>query len=389
MSKGPFPAPRFFLEALWLFVIFAAIVGAEVANVNTNETTSVPEAPESQPVLSSQDGVPTETKPAPEATGQAATSAIMGKDTCLQCHPDQMKNTVHSRLHPKSPNLGKLECETCHGSGEAHVAAGGGQGSINAKPSPKVIKDACAACHPKDRSQIAAWNRDAHHQNTEMSCLSCHDIHDKKEFSQLRKTQVELCFSCHQDKKAEFARPFHHPVGEGKMECSDCHDPHTNDRRVGRPAGKNAICTKCHTEVKGPFMWEHKATTDEGGCLNCHQPHGGTSRKLLKMTENALCLQCHQEQLAMTSFIGGAGSKSRSTQEHSRMPALQGRCGTCHVAPIPAPVGNHTAKVSAGECSLCHTSIKGIDHTLNITRGRCVDCHTDIHGSNHSRAFLD
>ncbi len=155
MSKGPFPAPRFFLEALWLFVIFAAIVGAEVANVNTNETTSVPEAPKSQPVLSSQDGVPTETKPAPEATGQAATSAIMGKDTCLQCHPDQMKNTVHSRLHPKSPNLGKLECETCHGSGEAHVAAGGGKGSINAKPLPKVIKDACAACHPKDRSQLA------------------------------------------------------------------------------------------------------------------------------------------------------------------------------------------------------------------------------------------
>ncbi len=222
-----------------------------------------------------------------------------------------------------------------------------------------------------------------------MSCLSCHEIHAKNEFSQLRKPQVELCFSCHQDKKAEFARPFHHPVGEGKMECTDCHDPHQNDRRIGRPASKNAICTKCHTEVKGPFMWEHKATTDEGGCLNCHQPHGGTSRKLLKMTENALCLQCHQEQLAMTSFIGGAGSKSRSTQEHSRMPALQGRCGTCHVAPIPAPVGNHTAKVSAGECSLCHTSIKGIDHTLNITRGRCVDCHTDIHGSNHSRAFLD
>jgi len=322
---------------------------------------------------------------------------MMGKDVCLSCHTDKMKETLHSRLHPKTPRIANLECEACHGPGEGHVTEGGAKDKIR-KPTPKIVKDLCAGCHPKDRSLMAAWNRDPHHTEPEISCVTCHDIHAAKLASQLVKPQKDPCLGCHPDVGAQFSRPFHHPLGEGQLECVSCHEPHTNDRFAGRPGKKNELCVKCHTEVKGPFTWEHKAVTDDQGCLNCHQPHGGTSRKLLKQSDNQMCLQCHQDQLFVPSIIPGAGGRSEVTIEHSRRPALQGKCAKCHGSPFSPLVGLHNKAVTPSECSLCHTEIKGrehttsgqgVDHTRFIAQGRCVDCHTDIHGSNHSRKFLD
>lgn len=322
--------------------------------------------------------------------GETASPAagLMGKDTCLQCHTGSMKDTVHSRLNAKVPGLSALECESCHGSGETHVANGGGADSIK-KPTTDKVKSVCATCHPKDRTEKAGWNRDAHHQNPDLSCLTCHDIHFNKEFSQLKKPQVDLCLTCHKDIGAEFNRAYHHPLAKGQLECSSCHDPHQNDRNNGRKARANATCVKCHSEVRGPFMHEHKAVSDNDGCLNCHNPHGGSTRKLLKQAENTLCLSCHQAQLLVPSYLKDSGTPSRATLEHSRMPALQGQCLKCHTS-ISGKVGlvgpHNTSGVS---CNLCHTSMKGIDHTKYVAEGRCLDCHTDIHGSNHSRAFLD
>lgn len=324
------------------------------------------------------------------AVGESPTSApgMMGKDTCLSCHTDYMKDTVHARLNPKTPRIANLECEACHGPGEAHVSEGGAKDKIR-KPEPRRVKDLCAGCHPKDRSEMAAWKRDPHHQQPEMGCLSCHDFHFNKFPSLLKKPQKDLCLGCHQDIGAQFSRPFHHPLGEGQLECASCHEPHTNDRASGRPGRRNDLCVGCHSEVKGPFMWEHKAVTEDQGCLNCHTPHGGSSRKLLKQADNQMCLECHQSQLLVPSFIPGAGTGSRVTLEHSRLPNFQNRCVVCHGTPFNPMVGVHTTKVPAGECNLCHTSMKGVDHTRFVAQGRCVDCHTDIHGSNHSRAFLD
>src|SRR5437773_1418745 len=41
--------------------------------------------------------------------------------------------------------------------------------------------------------------------------------------SLLRKSQPELCASCHGVVMAQFALPSHHRVPEGLMKCTDCH----------------------------------------------------------------------------------------------------------------------------------------------------------------------
>ena len=42
----------------------------------------------------------------------------------------------------------------------------------------------------------------------------------------IKSTEVEVCFQCHKDRRAQFERPSHHPLREGDMTCSSCHNPH-------------------------------------------------------------------------------------------------------------------------------------------------------------------
>lgn len=317
----------------------------------------------------------------------------VGKDTCLNCHDGYLANTVHGRLPKKLSESGKMECESCHGLGSAHVAGEGDTSKITRRPAPETVKAMCANCHPRDRADKAAWTRGVHNAQAESDCLTCHDFHKNDIPAQLRKPVIPTCLACHPEVKAEFARPYHHPLAEGQLTCASCHDPHTQSAGLDRPDKINALCVSCHSEVRGPFMWEHKALKEEKGCLNCHQAHGGSSRKLLKQSDNPLCIACHQQQLQMSAYIDPtkAGTASKAGIEHSRMPALQGRCASCHGAVFNPMVGLHTNApgITNADCGLCHANIQGIDHTKFLTKGRCMDCHTDIHGSNHSREFLD
>lgn len=325
---------------------------------------------------------------APKEAPKASAAEPIGRDMCLSCHEGCLAGTIHGRLPKKTYERGKMECESCHGPGSAHAEAEGDTSLIRLRPTPEQVRKMCFACHPNDRSASGDWKRGVHAARADMDCLTCHDFHHAKNPSQLRKPVEEGCLECHPNVKADFARPYRHPLGEGGMTCVSCHDPHAERAGLAREGDRNAMCLACHSEVRGPFMWEHKALTEGKGCLNCHQAHGGSARKLLKQSDNALCLQCHQGVFA----VGAVGTGfSKATVEHSRMPAFQDRCGACHtLAPAFNPTApGHYQKVPFNECANCHGDFKGIDHTKFLTRGRCVDCHTDIHGSNHNRGFLD
>ncbi len=67
-------------------------------------------------------------KPArPRPSAPAVPATVVGSKVCLGCHASQADAfgyTLMGRLHKQ----GKMECETCHGPGSAHVKAGGGVG---------------------------------------------------------------------------------------------------------------------------------------------------------------------------------------------------------------------------------------------------------------------
>jgi predicted CXXCH cytochrome family protein len=213
-------------------------------------------------------------------------ATYVGDKACLDCHPNISRvfpASPHARLRiDHSQMAGQTGCESCHGPGSKHIAMAGRGGQekfiINPGKNP------------------------------------------------------EACFQCHEETRAEFHFPQHHPVIEGKMTCVQCHDPHGMD--IMKPAGGLAMarvnenCAQCHREQTRPFIFEHAALRE--GCTVCHNPHGSINAKMLVQRDSNLCLKCHaQRQMA----LGGVTGLFIGNIDHSTFL----RYGTCWTA------GCHTA----------------------------------------------
>jgi predicted CXXCH cytochrome family protein len=284
----------------------------------------------------------------------------------------EFRKTGHARV-AKADSTQRMNCESCHGPGKAHAdaqEAAHGDDAASAAANRLIFafkgttaenSARCLTCH----SAAARLNKFDHsrHAATGVSCQSCHSTHlveaadasaprrpplAQAQFFQvpqlpveqrwlreslLKDSQPALCYSCHQQARAQFAQPFHHRVPEGSMKCSDCHSPHGTANRAALTAPAWETCTGCHTDKHGPFVFEHASVRVEG-CAICHTPHGSVSRFLLARRESRfVCLQCH---------------------------------GDPHAEQASVPHG-----------------LLGFQ-----TRGDCTRCHVAIHGSNFSKVFL-
>ena len=258
---------------------------------------------------------------------------FVGSEVCETCHADVVKKfekNPHSKL--ALTHGAGATCESCHGSGKAHVESGGDVTKIKqlSKLSTKAVDETCLGCHAATHPNFER----SPHARAGVGCTSCHSVHaGDTEAKLLKASQPKLCYQCHADQKAQFNMPIHHKVNEGLVKCSDCHDVHGTflANNLKSTEDQNQICTKCHTDVRGPFAFEHAPVRSEG-CVTCHTPHGTQNPRLLNMPSIAtLCNQCH-------------------------------------------------SPLSAG-------GVHGLDPG-STTVTPCVTCHTMIHGSNASQAFI-
>lgn len=176
----------------------------------------------------------------------------------------------------------------------------------------------CLGCHEKGDRTL--WRGSAH-ETRGVACVSCHtvmrNVTPKHQLAKL--TEMDTCFQCHKNKRAEIWRSSHMPVREGKMTCSSCHNPHgTYGEALMKTATINDTCYKCHAEKRGPFLWEHAPVREN--CLNCHDPHGSMQDAMLKVSRPRLCQQCHT-----SGDHPGNPLNPRATH------AIAGACLNCHV----------------------------------------------------------
>jgi DmsE family decaheme c-type cytochrome len=279
----------------------------------------------------------TPSSPPAVQAAQPPAGGYVGEETCLTCHEEQKKGyhgTPHARAKdPRTPAAAQ-GCESCHGPGKEHAEAGGDATKI-AKLStmpPREVSETCTTCH--NRSDHIEWEG-SKHDSRNMSCLTCHSIHEaKSEAAQLKgATQTETCAQCHRTQVNKLHRSAHMPVREGKLECSTCHNPHGSQNvkmlREGNSIAES--CASCHAEKRGPFLWEHAVGREN--CVTCHDPHGSNNDRMLVAKVPMLCQRCHV---------------------HSRHPA-----------------------------TVYDNAAVGVSKSNRVVGRSCVNCHTMVHGSNH------
>jgi DmsE family decaheme c-type cytochrome len=253
----------------------------------------------------------------PGAPGQAAGkagvvqvphAAYAGTATCLSCHEDRgsaIKQGPHARAYragnPMSPTgcqtchgdtKAAMGCEGCHGPGKDHADAGGDKTKIRrfSSMSERDASAVCTSCHTRSH---ALWSGSQHDQRN-VGCTSCHDIHAPKGEPLLSAaSEVQLCATCHRGIANKQLKFNHMPVREGKLTCTSCHNVHgsANVKLLRAGGTLNESCYSCHAEKRGPTLWEHAPVTEN--CATCHDPHGSSNERMLVAKQPFLCQRCH------------------------------------------------------------------------------------------------
>lgn len=319
------------------------------------EAIQTPEVTPAAPAVQVQDVAPVIT-PVPATAPAALPLTRTSRDAvCTRCHDEnEIKPvlSIYQTKHGVKADLRTPSCQSCHGESEKHLK---GDPSQKGRAAPDILfgnkkgssgsylptdatlqNNACLTCHNKDAKR-SHWEGSTH-QSRDVACASCHEVHNAHDKVRDKRSQPEVCFTCHKEQRAQINKPSHHPIPEGKMGCSDCHNPHGS---VGPKLMKrdtvNDTCYTCHMEKRGPFVHNHEPVAED--CSTCHNPHGTTAESMLKMRPPFLCNSCHTPHAPIQPSLAGQA-------------AAQG-------------------------------TISWLNSTT-FTQGRgCLNCHTQVHGSNN------
>ncbi len=293
-------------------------------------------------------------------------ASYVGSEACADCHEDVTKafaSNVHGRLAEFELNGWQKGCESCHGKGSLHVSGDGDTARIF---NPAVLDSSkaealCVGCHTS--GNLMEWTF-GEHALSDVTCTDCHDMHGAGTAkANLKKSDPELCYDCHQEQMAKASYPSHHPIREGKMNCSDCHKPHG---RLMTEETANDLCLDCHGRYQGPFVFEHAPVQED--CNICHDPHGTVANNLLQQNEPFLCLQCHESHFHATRIGATIDPGNVAFSAYDANGNLN-----------PTPSG--TAGATTSDEEVRFTNSLG-EHSWQMAFGtKCTVCHSVVHGS--------
>jgi DmsE family decaheme c-type cytochrome len=263
---------------------------------------------------------------------------------CTACHNESWRTpvlSIYQTKHGVSGDSRTPACQSCHGASEGHLKQGPAtspdvmfkKGAFAASDD-RVRSGQCLTCHKG--TTRTRWDG-SQHPNNQVACNDCHKVHAPADKVLAKKTQTEVCFSCHKEQRAASLKISTHPIQQGKVVCSDCHNPHGS--QGPNMVKKNTIpetCWQCHAEKRGPFLFEHQPVVEN--CAYCHAPHGSNISPMMISRSPFLCQSCHDGTHASGSAIAGAAAGNQG-----------------------GFVGNPSA---------------------NTTGRGCINCHAQIHGSN-------
>ena len=280
-------------------------------------------------------------------------------DKCIsaECHAKMGKAAfVHGPV-------GVGQCTVCHAEDKkGHPTKKG--------PDFKFVatgKTLCEKCHqpPVDRFEFV------HTPIKKGECIGCHDPHQSDAPKQLKKKKTsELCYTCHKNTQ-QVKKFLHGPVGTG--DCNVCHNPHSTAYKAQLRGQGNDLCFLCHEDRKAEFTRKYPPKPAEESCLKCHDAHNSDHAFMLADEGVVLCYSCHKK---MDDHV------KTSTVKHTAL--LKGPCTTCHTphsSDYPRQLKTHTKDI----CYTCHKDMGAQIRAAKSLHGPvqqndCYACH-DPHGS--------
>jgi DmsE family decaheme c-type cytochrome len=267
----------------------------------------------------------------------AAKDLVLRDDAkCTTCHDAQTSPEIMGIAQTKHGVRGDGRtptCTSCHGESAAHR-----NDPASVKPDRTFTKksatpvearnEACLSCHRG--TARTHWDGSAHQTNL-LACSDCHQVHTPIDRVLQRRTQTDVCFTCHKEQRADSYKISTHPIQVGKVVCADCHNPHGSPGpSMVKKNTINETCFTCHAEKRGPFLFEHQPVVEN--CTNCHTPHGSNLSPLLVSRAPWLCQSCHDGQHASENAIGrnAAGNQGGFTGAAPSNQATGRACLACH-----------------------------------------------------------
>lgn len=203
----------------------------------------------------------------------------IGED-CLACHTGAFDYVKGSKHRYREITLG-IDCERCHGPGEAHVKAmkAGREIDVGELTDYTIVNpaklplskrfDVCQQCHLQGLNVLEEGKsvrdfrpgmnlNDVFHvflkQNPDSNAFGI--------ASHAERLQQSQCFL----------------QSEGKLTCTTCHDPHKSISVTDEQVYIRQ-CQTCHQPNRQVecSLDDQAQMLQEGNCISCHMPKGGTS----------------------------------------------------------------------------------------------------------------
>ncbi len=189
---------------------------------------------------------------------------------CADCHSTFLRKNYHVDTESYDTKYTWIDvgCESCHGPGEAHVAAAshpdykgytpGGEDKLylTSDLSSKQQVDGCARCHSL-RTQFTPF---FDHQGEYMDHYAPDLLREGQYFPDGQILGEVYVY-------ASFIQSKMYMVG---VECADCHNVHSLELKVQG----NALCNQCHAPqtYDTPSHHFHTINTEGAECISCHMP---------------------------------------------------------------------------------------------------------------------
>ena len=206
------------------------------------------------------------------------------------------------------------------------------------------IESTCFLCHD-DFGDLLKKATSIHGAIKKKGCPSCHNPHgSNNKFFLSAANLTEVCRKCHENN--EIAKNPHKPFAEGK--CNLCHVSHSSNIRYLLINNQRQLCFSCHENTKAElerFKYIHKPAGDRD-CGVCHAAHGSDYFRLLikeyspefyapfDVSNYDLCFSCHQADKVLVketeNFTDFRNGKTNLHFLHVNNPKRGRTCRTCH-----------------------------------------------------------